>query len=67
MKRTGCCGCPFSKNFKAELDIVKEYEPRLYKACLNLFSDAYEYTQRYKTFKKAYSKRSSITMTKPKK
>ena len=28
LKITGCVGCPFSKNYKEELEIVKKYEPK---------------------------------------
>ena len=48
LKRTGCVGCPFSKNYKEELEIVKKYEPKLYKAVTNLFKDSYEYINNYK-------------------
>ena len=48
LKRTGCVGCPFGKNYKEELEIVKKYEPKLYKAVINLFKDSYEYLNKYK-------------------
>ena len=48
LKRTGCVGCPFSKKYKEELEIVKKYEPKLYKAVTNLFKDSYEYLNKYK-------------------
>ena len=48
LKRTGCVGCPFSKNYKEELEIVNKYEPKLYKAVSNLFKDSYEYINKYK-------------------
>ena len=48
LKRTGCVGCPFGKNYKEELEIVKKYEPKLYKAVTNLFKDSYEYLNKYK-------------------
>ena len=48
LKRTGCVGCPFSKNYKEELEIVKKYEPKLYRAVTNLFKDSYEYINKYK-------------------
>ena len=48
LKRTGCVGCPFSKNYKEELETVKKYEPKLYKAVTNLFKDSYEYLNKYK-------------------
>ena len=48
LKRTGCVGCPFSKNYKEELEIVKKYEPKLYKAVINIFNDSYKYMNKYK-------------------
>ena len=48
LKRTGCVGCPFGKNYKEELEIIKKYEPKLYKAVINLFKDSYEYINKYK-------------------
>ena len=48
LKRTGCVGCPFGKDYKEELEIVKKYEPKLYKAVTNLFKDSYEYINKYK-------------------
>ena len=50
LKRTGCAGCPFGKNFEKELEVIKEYEPKLFKAVNNIFGDSYEYTRRYKKF-----------------
>ena len=52
-KRTGCAGCPFAKDFYKELEIVKEYEPKLYKAINNIFGESYEYTRRFLEFRKA--------------
>lgn len=48
LKRTGCVGCPFGKNYKEELEIVKKYEPKLYKAVTSIFKDSYEYINKYK-------------------
>ena len=48
LKRTGCVGCPFGKNYKEELEIIKKYEPKLYRAVTNLFKDSYEYLNKYK-------------------
>lgn len=39
--RTGCVGCPFNSRVGDYLKIVKVYEPLLYKACINVFGDAY--------------------------
>ena len=50
LKRTGCSGCPFGKDFEFELDIIDKYEPKLFKAVNNIFGDSYEYTRRYKEF-----------------
>ena len=53
LKRTGCAGCPFGKEFENELKIIEEYEPKLYKAVNNIFGESYEYTRRFLEFRKA--------------
>lgn len=50
LKRTGCAGCPFGKNFEFELEVIKKYEPKLYKAVNNIFGNSYNYTKRYREF-----------------
>lgn len=50
LKRTGCAGCPFGRNFEQELEIIQKYEPKLFAAINNIFGDSYEYTRRYKKF-----------------
>lgn len=52
LKRTGCAGCPFGRNFEDELKIMKEHEPQLYKAVNHIFKESYEYTRKYRTFQK---------------
>lgn len=52
LKRTGCAGCPFGKNFEKELEIIAEHEPKLLKAVNNIFGDSYEYTRKYLEFKR---------------
>ena len=52
MKRTGCCGCPFNLNIADDLQAMFEYEPRLFKACMNVFGQAYELTDRFKCRRK---------------
>ena len=47
MRRTGCCGCPFNLNIADDLQRMFEYEPRLFKACMNVFGQAYELTDRF--------------------
>ena len=53
MDRTGCAGCPFGRDFEKELEIIKKYEPQLYKAVTNIFGDSYEYTRKYRKFKES--------------
>ena len=50
LKRTGCVGCPYGRDYKNELEVIKEYEPKLYRAVTNIFKDSYEYTRKYKEF-----------------
>lgn len=50
LKRTGCCGCAYSRDFEYELEILKEHEPNLYKAVNNIFGKSYEYTRKYREF-----------------
>ena len=51
LKRTGCCGCPYGRDFSFELKVIEEHEPKLYKAVTNIFKDSYEYTKLYQEFK----------------
>lgn len=41
MKRTGCVGYPFNSRVASELERLKEYEPNMYRACINVFGDSY--------------------------
>lgn len=50
MKRTGCVGCPFNKHIDEELAVIEKYEPKLYKAAINVFGKSYEYTEKYRKF-----------------
>jgi 3'-phosphoadenosine 5'-phosphosulfate sulfotransferase (PAPS reductase)/FAD synthetase len=52
LKRTGCCGCPYGRDFENELKILKEHEPNLHKAVTNIFAKSYEYTIKYREFVK---------------
>lgn len=52
MKRTGCTGCPFNIHVTEELDILKRFEPKLYKAAVTVFGKSYEYTRKYREFVK---------------
>lgn len=51
MKRTGCPGCPYGKEFEQELDLMQKYEPKFYKAAINIFGASYEYTRGYLRFR----------------
>lgn len=50
LPRTGCSGCPYAKDFEYELEAVQKYEPKLYKALINVFGKSYEYTKKYREF-----------------
>lgn len=50
LKRTGCAGCPFGRDFEEELETIKRYEPKLFIAVNNIFGNSYEYTRRYRDF-----------------
>lgn len=52
LKRTGCAGCPYGRDLEDELRAMKSYEPNLFKAVNNVFSDSYAYTAKYKEFVK---------------
>lgn len=52
MDRTGCPGCPYGKNFEQELELVQEYEPKFYRACIKIFGASYDYTRKYLQFRK---------------
>lgn len=54
LRRTGCSGCPFARDIESEINAVKEHEPKLYKALLNVFGDSYEYTKAYRAFQKEH-------------
>lgn len=56
LKRTGCAGCPFGRNFENELEVIEKYEPKLYKAVNNIFDKSYEYTRKYREFVKKMNK-----------
>lgn len=51
MNRTGCAGCPFGKQFEEELDLVRQYEPKRYKAMLSVFGESYDYTRKFLKFR----------------
>lgn len=56
LKRTGCVGCPFNPRITEELNIIQTYEPKLYKAAMNIFGKSYDYTLKYRAFVKNMKK-----------
>lgn len=56
MRRTGCCGCPFNSRFEEDLEVVKKYEPQLYKAAIAIFGKSYEYTRAYRKFRDEFKR-----------
>lgn len=57
LTRTGCAACPFGRNFETELECVKKYEPKFYKAVWKIFGDSYEYTRKYREFQRKMKNR----------
>lgn len=51
MKRTGCPGCPYGKEFETELELMQKYEPKFYRAAVKTFGASYEYTRGYLRFR----------------
>ena len=49
-KRTGCAGCPYNRKYDHEIMIIRDFEPRLYKACNFVFGDSYKYQTDFKRF-----------------
>lgn len=50
MSRTGCAGCPYNRHILQELEIIEQFEPRLFQAVSSVFSDSYEYTRLYRQY-----------------
>jgi len=52
MKRTGCPGCPFGRNFEDEITAIAQFEPKLSKAVEHIFGESYKWTRKYKEYQK---------------
>lgn len=50
LERTGCAGCPFGGDFEKKLEVLLEFEPKLYKGVNNIFGQSYDWTRKYKIF-----------------
>lgn len=64
MKRTGCVGCPFNPRINEELNVIKQYEPKLYRAAMFIFGKSYEYTKRYRDFQKMMNEKNKAERVK---
>lgn len=52
MKRTGCVGCPCNSQVGEALKMIEKYEPKLYKACINIFGESYRLMDEFCTRRK---------------
>lgn len=50
LKRTGCVGCPYTRDIDKDIAVMEEYEPKLAKAAHHIFKESYEYTKLYRQF-----------------
>lgn len=50
--RTGCVGCPFDTNISEHLRIIRKYEPKLFRACMNVFGQSYDLMDKFKVRRK---------------
>lgn len=50
--RTGCCGCSISSKAIDDLERLKPFEPKVYKAAWVIFGESYKFRQQYNEFKK---------------
>ena len=47
MQRTGCVGCPFNSRIGIDLDMIREHEPNMYKACITVFGESYRLMDKF--------------------
>ena len=59
-KQTGCVGCPFNQEIETDLVAIKTFEPKLYKAIMNVFGQSYEYTRKYREFYKEMKEKENL-------
>lgn len=60
LKRTGCSGCPYGRDFEYELKVIEQYEPKFYKAVMHIFGESYEYTRGYREFQKKMEEKAAL-------
>lgn len=51
LKRTGCVGCPFSKDYLREAYATRDFEPKIYRVAQSVFGKSYDYTSAYLRFR----------------
>lgn len=59
-RRTGCAACPFGREFEAELEALKRFKPKMYRAAIGVFEKSYEYTRKYREFCKVMNEREKL-------
>lgn len=62
MKRTGCVGCPCNSRVGEDLKMIEKYEPKLYKACINIFGESYRLMDEFCTRRKTRILEEQLTM-----
>lgn len=60
LKRTGCPGCPYGRDFEYELEVIEQYEPKFYRAVMHIFGESYEYTRGYREFQKKMEEKAAL-------
>ena len=51
LRRTGCAGCPYGRDYVAELEALRIHEPQMYRAAWGVFGDSYRYTRMYHSYR----------------
>lgn len=57
LKRTGCAGCPYGREYHGEKNLIETFEPKLSKAIENMWGEVYEYTNKYHEFQKMMNRK----------
>lgn len=57
LRRTGCAGCPYGRDYEYELNVLAKNELSLYKAAMNMWGEVYDYTNKYHEFQKMMNRK----------
>ena len=57
LRRTGCAGCPYGRNYNFERTVIRENEPKLCVAIENMWGEVYDYTDKYHEFQKMMNRK----------